>query len=296
MEHVRRRAVAVEGLADAAEHIAAVPGLDRAVEREHAVVAVDVLGGRAALRALQHLAQWCGKILREAGGRVARRLRHQRPVAGVGVRGAALCREPVERVVDIRCRAVVGEVARGVIGPADDLIGRVVRVAVGHTAVDADLSAVADQIVGIAVRRAGLLRRPDEAVETIVAVGDRAGLLHQHRCVGRAAPSVRMGRQALALARAGLGREAEGAGCWVQADGPREHPQMMPPVQGVAVGRGVLVAPGVLVAGGILNCTSQPHQQQSRSTESGGMGHQQWTHPYFVVTLLSPSLLISLYG
>jgi|GEM_PF-4891019 len=107
----------------------------------------------------------------EAGGRVACRLRHQRSVAGVGVRGAALCREPVEGIVDIRRGAVAGGAARRVIGPTIDLIGRVVAAAFGHAAIDADLGAVADRIIPVA-HRAGLLLSTDQPIESIVDVGD----------------------------------------------------------------------------------------------------------------------------
>jgi len=99
VEHVRRGAAAVEGLAHAAKGVVAVPGLDGAVEREQVIVTVDVVGGRAANGALEHVAQGSDEILGEAGGRGARRLRHQRPIAGIGVRGAALGGEPVERVI-----------------------------------------------------------------------------------------------------------------------------------------------------------------------------------------------------
>ncbi len=66
-----------------------------------------MVGGRAAVDRLQHLAQWRCQILRI----LCRTALDQHAIAVVGVRRTALLHQAIQRVVAIGARAIVGQVA-----------------------------------------------------------------------------------------------------------------------------------------------------------------------------------------
>jgi hypothetical protein len=94
----------IERLPHAAERITDVP---RATQRPQAVVAVHIVGGAIA----EHLAQRGGEILRIGRRAVA----DQHAIAIIGVTGAGLGDEAIERVVAAGAGPVAQQVARRVV-------------------------------------------------------------------------------------------------------------------------------------------------------------------------------------
>jgi hypothetical protein len=117
---------------------------------------------------VEDLAEWGDQIL----GVARAALGDQDAVTIVAVGGAAVLRQPSERIIRIRCAAVAGEIARRVVRPADDLIRRVVGVLCCARAVDPRLGPIPDQIVAVAVRRAGAFGGVGQALQTVVAIGE----------------------------------------------------------------------------------------------------------------------------
>jgi hypothetical protein len=91
------------------------------------------------------------------------------------VRGTLPEGHAAQRVIHGGRRAVVGQVAGGIVGEADvgDLVGGVERLRDGAGAVQPDAGAVAGAVVGVGEGGAGGLGGGGQALEAVVGVGDR---------------------------------------------------------------------------------------------------------------------------
>ena len=168
-------AVVVESLAHAAERVGGVPSTGAAVVAEQALDPVYVL--LCAVR--ENLGKRGHYVLGVAGGDAADagslRARHQRAVTVVGIEGAATRRHAPKRIVGGGGGAVVDKIARRVIRQADDLISGVVALLLRYRTVRLHDGTVAHPVVLVGVIVATACVRACEAVQAIVAVGNRPG-------------------------------------------------------------------------------------------------------------------------
>ena len=155
------RARIIERLPHAAQGVADIPG---ATQGAQALLAVHIVGGPIA----EHLAQRRGEILRIGRGAVV----DEDTVAVVGVAGAGMGDQAIERVVAAAAGPIAEQVARRIVAPADHLVGIIVTQVGDGCAVLPDFGAVPGQVVAVGVGRAGGLRRPGQALQAIVGVSD----------------------------------------------------------------------------------------------------------------------------
>ena len=123
------------------------PELPAEQHRTEAIKAIEIVGDRSAANfGLEHLPQRCGEVLRVARGDAAGGLRDQRTIAIGGVGRAAARGRAIKRVVG-GGGAVVGQVARIVVGEARDLVGVIVGRGDRRGTVELHSAAIAGQVV-----------------------------------------------------------------------------------------------------------------------------------------------------